>query len=159
MMNRRTTVILILSFLVLGLAGLITFATFSNKVCKAEYQMSLRDYLLIDAEARYGSPDDIDNKSEVKNKEERYKQFGLDIIPEDNMTWVKCSDSKSPFDKPGIPCKKCGKNSVYRAEKCGNPNCGIVFFRDIVPNDFPDRCPECLHSQMEEDRKRRINDR
>jgi predicted RNA-binding Zn-ribbon protein involved in translation (DUF1610 family) len=45
---------------------------------------------------------------------------------------------------PAIVCPKCGKESGYRAEKC--ENCGLVFERGSVPNDFPDRCPKCGYS-------------
>ncbi|MHC4684655.1 MAG: hypothetical protein ACYTEW_10145, partial [Planctomycetota bacterium] len=56
---------------------------------------------------------------------------------------------------PPVVCESCGSESVYRAEKCQNPDCAIVFFRGSVPNDFADRCPECGRSGTEESRKRR----
>ncbi len=56
---------------------------------------------------------------------------------------------------PPVVCKKCGEQSVFRAEKCQNPDCGIVFLRGSVPGDFADRCPECGRSETEESRKRR----
>lgn len=99
-----------------------------------------------------------------------------DISPEE-MMWVKCNnpDCKAEYEMgkqayfkyveehmdpmamvaPPVVCKECGKESVYRAEKCQNPDCGIVFFRGSVPNDFADRCPECGRSETEESRKRR----
>jgi hypothetical protein len=54
---------------------------------------------------------------------------------------------------PPMVCEKCGKQSVFRAEKCMNPDCGIVFLWGSVPNDFADRCPECKRSETEENRK------
>lgn len=45
---------------------------------------------------------------------------------------------------PPMPCEKCGRNSVFRAEKC--PQCETVFRRGSVPFDYPDRCPQCGHS-------------
>ena len=103
---------------------------------------------------------------------------GIDAIPDDKMTWVKCSNkdcnaeyemSEKAYFKameerfnpmartsPPLTCEKCGKDSVYRAVKCANPACGAVFFRDSVPNDHFDRCPECGQSETEEIRKKRL---
>lgn len=58
---------------------------------------------------------------------------------------------------PALTCKQCGEPSIFGAEKC--ENCGIVFFRNAVPNDLEDRCPECGYSKTEEDRKRRLEER
>ncbi len=99
-----------------------------------------------------------------------------DISPEE-MMWVKCNNpnckaeyemGKQAYFKyveknidpmamvaPPVVCKECGKQSVLRAEKCQNADCGVVFFRGSVPNDFADRCPECGRSETEESRKRR----
>lgn len=102
---------------------------------------------------------------------------GIDDIPEGKMTWVKCNNpqckteyqiSEREYYKainerlnpmamatPPLTCKKCGKDSVYRAEKCQNPDCGVIFFTGTFPNDFQDRCTECKHSAEEEKRERR----
>jgi hypothetical protein len=106
---------------------------------------------------------------------------GIDSIPDDEMTWVKCNNPackveyemgrkayykavEERFDPramradsgpPPLPCDKCGKPSVFDAEKCANPACGIVFLKGSVPNDFQDRCPECKQSAEEEKRKAR----
>jgi len=102
---------------------------------------------------------------------------GLEDIPDDRMTWVKCNNpsckaeyemNEKQFHKqmqerftpmarttPALTCEKCGKDSLFRAIKCENPSCGVVFFRDSVPNDFFDRCPKCKQSATEESRKRR----
>jgi len=102
---------------------------------------------------------------------------GVDDIPEGEMTWVKCNNpeckaeyqmSKKEYFKyieenaqimsptaPPLVCEKCGKQSCFRAEKCTNPDCGIVFFSGAVPNDFTDRCPECGRSETEEIRNAR----
>jgi len=101
----------------------------------------------------------------------------IDDIPDDRMVWVKCNNPqcKAEYEMgekayhkavqerldprslatPALICEKCGKASVYRAEKCKNPDCGVVFFSGSVPNDFADRCPECGRSETEEIRKRR----
>ena len=105
----------------------------------------------------------------------------IDSIPDEEMIWVKCNNpackaeyqtSKKGYFKyveehanpmaptpPPLVCEKCGEQSVYRAEKCMNPDCGIVFLRGAVPNDFPDRCPECGYSTTEETRKARLSGR
>jgi len=103
---------------------------------------------------------------------------GVDSLPDDKMTWVKCNNPQCKTDyqmsekeyfkeiqarinpatmlsTPALVCQKCGKPSVYKAEKCGNPNCGHVFLSGSVPNDFPDRCPDCKRSETEEIRKAR----
>jgi len=103
---------------------------------------------------------------------------GIDDIPEGNMIWAKCNnpnckaeyqmglkayfkyieehvDPMAPTAPPLI-CKECGEPSVYRAEKCENPDCGIVFIQGSSgPGDFADRCPKCKQSATEESRKRR----
>jgi hypothetical protein len=103
---------------------------------------------------------------------------GIDSISDEEMTWVKCNNPnckaeyqmglKAYFkymDEHGNPvapttppliCKECGEPSAYRAEKCENPDCGIVFIQGISgPGEPADRCPKCKQSAMEESRKRR----
>ena len=103
---------------------------------------------------------------------------GIEDIPDDKMTWVKCNNPscKAEYEMsekqfhlqmkerfapmarttPPLTCEKCGKDSLFRACKCENPSCGAVFFRDSVPNDLFDRCPECKQSATEESRKKRL---
>jgi len=103
---------------------------------------------------------------------------GIDAIPDDKMTWVKCNNPKCKAEyemsekqyfkameerfnpmartSPALTCGKCSKDSLFRAEKCANPSCGVIFFRDSVPNDLFDRCPECKQSATEEIRKKRM---
>jgi ribosomal protein L37E len=104
-------------------------------------------------------------------------------ISDDEMTWVKCNNStcgdcyemglKEYHDEvqerananpmaivtPAITCRKCGKNSVYQAEKCQNPECGEVFIRGIVPQALEDTCPKCGYSSIAESRKARLAER
>jgi predicted Zn-ribbon and HTH transcriptional regulator len=56
------------------------------------------------------------------------------------------------FATPPIPCQSCGKKGVFEAIKCSK--CGHVFFPGNRVKDFPDRCPECKYSEMEEKRKK-----
>ena len=101
----------------------------------------------------------------------------IDSIPYTKVIWVLCrnDECKDEYQMgfmeyfkymeananpmvltvPALTCKKCGELSAFRAEKCTNPTCRKVFFWGIVPNDFADRCPECGHSETEENRKRR----
>ncbi len=100
---------------------------------------------------------------------------GIESLKRGELMWVKCNnpdcgeayqiDKKDYFLQieermrahpmslraPPLVCEKCGQESVFRAEKC--EKCGKVFFSDSVPNDFPDRCPECGYSKTEADRK------
>ena len=103
---------------------------------------------------------------------------GIESIPDAVKTWVKCNNpeckteyemSEKEYFKeiqqrlnpaamlstPALVCQKCGKQSVFKAYKCGNPSCNTVFFANSVPNDFPDRCPVCKRSETEEIRKAR----
>jgi len=106
---------------------------------------------------------------------------GIDDIPEGEMIWVKCNNpackaeyqmGKKAYFKyvqehvqpmaptaPPLVCKECGEQSGYWAEKCTNPDCGIVFLRGAVPNDHADRCPKCGHSETEEIREARKRER
>lgn len=102
-------------------------------------------------------------------------------ISEDKMTWVKCNNPacnavyemglRKYLDKsqeiananpmmmttPALTCEKCSKNSVYKACKCQNPDCGHVFIEGSSgPNEHPDRCPKCKQSATEESRKARL---
>ena len=96
---------------------------------------------------------------------------GIDSIPDDKMTWVKCSnpnckaeyemsekqyykDVQERFNPSGtlpLTCEKCGKDSIFQAYKCANPSCGIVFIRGVAGReDHPDRCPDCGRSETED---------
>jgi len=55
---------------------------------------------------------------------------------------------------PALACRKCGRETAYRAIKCSQ--CSNVFFYGAKPNDYADRCPQCGHSQQEQDRKKRV---
>jgi len=112
-----------------------------------------------------------------QRKPDSRRSSGIESIPETDMIWVKCTNKdcaaayqmgKRAYFKyieehidpmamvaPRLVCRKCGKKSIYRAEKCANLDCGIVFLRGSVPNDFADRCPACGNSNTEEQRKRR----
>lgn len=94
------------------------------------------------------------------------------VIAEDATTWMKCVNLKCnggntvyemslkeyrDFQKehsaeettPALICSKCGKGSAFEAMKC--PQCGNVFIAgESGPQDFPDRCPKCKYSALEE---------
>lgn len=101
-------------------------------------------------------------------------------VAKDETLWIKCNNPacKQEYEKnartfydllnaaynplseedqpPGITCDRCGEPSAFRAEKCGNPSCGIVFFRGVMGDrDFVDRCPKCKFSAREEELKQR----
>ncbi len=92
-------------------------------------------------------------------------------------TWMKCNDAgcghefqityadynkflqeqKIPpglMASPPMKCPKCSKDSCYIAEKCGK--CGKIFFRGTAPGaKYPDTCPGCGYSEMQERRLKR----
>jgi hypothetical protein len=107
---------------------------------------------------------------------------GADTIPEGEKRWVKCNNpackaeyemSKRDYYKAleenpnmnpmatgpvPITCEKCGKKSLFGAEKCPTPDCGTVFIEGsgvTKPGDFADRCPKCKLSAVEERMKSR----
>ncbi|MCH7559524.1 MAG: hypothetical protein IIB56_19015 [Planctomycetes bacterium] len=103
---------------------------------------------------------------------------GVDGISEGEMTWVKCNNPNCKAEyqmglkayfkymeehanpmaptTPPLICKECSESSAYRAEKCENPDCGIVFIEGSSGLEtFADRCPKCKQSATEESRKRR----
>ena len=51
-----------------------------------------------------------------------------------------------------LTCPKCGEESAYSAIKC--KKCNIVFYPDLTTKGYPDRCPECGYSDIEEERKK-----
>ncbi len=106
---------------------------------------------------------------------------GIEGLSDAELVWVKCNNpackaeyemgKKSYYKEleaninpnptasgPTIlTCTKCNKRSLYGAEKCANPDCGIVFIQGIAgQTDFQDRCPDCGKSETEESRKRRM---
>jgi len=102
---------------------------------------------------------------------------GIESLESGKLIWVKCNnpdcgaayqmDEKKYFlevrermrahpmalQTPALVCEKCGKESIFRAEKC--EKCGKIFFSGAVPNDFADRCPDCGYSKTEAIRKAR----
>jgi len=101
------------------------------------------------------------------------EEDALNVIDPTEMIWVKCRNTDcgavyeiskkehAIFERekrdpetgavPGMTCKDCGQETVYRIEKC--EKCGATFERGSVPDDFSDRCPECGYSKEEARRK------
>lgn len=53
---------------------------------------------------------------------------------------------------PAMVCEQCGEPSVYKAIKC--PKCGEVYFKNEAGDeDYPDSCPGCGYSEIEEKEK------
>jgi|GEM_PF-2742082 len=51
-----------------------------------------------------------------------------------------------------IPCPKCGKKTCCAATKC--PKCKNIFvFGQAKDQQFPDRCPKCKFSEIEDMQK------
>ena len=49
---------------------------------------------------------------------------------------------------PVLSCPGCGKDAAQIATKC--KSCDAVFNQASAEGDYPDRCPECDYSEMEE---------
>jgi len=103
---------------------------------------------------------------------------GIDSISDTEQYWVKCRACNATYEMsqkeyyrelsertqaggamamnitPPLTCRKCSKNTLFRAEKC--PNCNEIFFTGEVKNDFSDRCPKCKHSKTDDSRKARL---
>ena len=127
-----------------------------------------KDYFINDYHATYKTP---------KSEGQKSRDSIVHTIPGSVMTWVKCLNDRchaeyqiglrgyvkyieanfNPMSPhaPTLTCEKCGEQSIFRAQKCTNSTCGEVFIRDAFPKDFPDRCPECGHSETEEIRSKR----
>ena len=108
------------------------------------------------------------------------KSGGLSGISSGEMMWVKCANKAcnaeyqmarkdyfealqkkaDPFARttPPLTCNKCQQESLYAAEKCQNPQCGIVFISGTIRGDFADRCPKCKQSATEESRKKALSE-
>ncbi len=94
---------------------------------------------------------------------------GIGSLSNDTQIWVKCracnasyqmgkkdfyeqlrkksAEIANPMIQARLTCEKCGKDAIMEAIKCDQ--CGEVFFKGAVPNDFPDRCPNCKYSATE----------
>ena len=70
--------------------------------------------------------------------------------------YLKEYDNPQSLGAPPLVCEKCSKESGYRAEKCDK--CDEVFEPGSIfqihgdVDDYPDRCPKCKHSKLEEKR-------
>ena len=54
-----------------------------------------------------------------------------------------------PGQMQAMECPKCGKKSCYMAQKC--KKCENIFvFGQAKDQNFPDRCPKCNYSEMED---------
>ncbi len=51
---------------------------------------------------------------------------------------------------PFLKCSKCGKRSAHFACKCIDEHCGFVFMPDNQTSGYPDKCPKCGTSAIEQ---------
>jgi DNA-directed RNA polymerase subunit RPC12/RpoP len=102
------------------------------------------------------------------------ERSGTASIDSSQKVWVRCNNPScgaeyqmpakeyfegitkartSPTEIPPLVCEKCKQESLYQAEKC--PKCGKLFFYSRKKGgDYPDRCPHCSYSPMEEARNK-----
>ena len=69
-----------------------------------------------------------------KDKEEYYMFIQMNIDP-------------MATEMPPVVCEQCGEESAYLAMEC--PNCEVIFEMGAIPDEFPDKCPACGHSDTE----------
>ena len=69
----------------------------------------------------------------------------------DKAEYFQIINDKYGGEEKGFDCPECGRKS-YRAMECSK--CGAIFIRGAVRGDLVDRCPECRHSDIEEENKR-----
>ena len=75
-----------------------------------------------------------------------------------NAYFVYLKENHDPqlLGPPALVCEKCTKESGFRAIKC--EKCAEVFESGSIfqihedVKDYPDRCPKCGHSKLEEKR-------
>lgn len=60
-------------------------------------------------------------------------------------------DLSQSIGVPVFVCPQCNQKKSYQAYRC--PFCEMVFIPKPMARDFPDRCPKCRKSNMEEKRK------
>jgi hypothetical protein len=65
--------------------------------------------------------------------------------------WVEANAKPMSKQEQAMKCQKCGKDTAYGAEKC--TKCGEIFHYG-GESTFPDKCPKCGYSPIEEGRKR-----
>lgn len=98
----------------------------------------------------------------------------VNSIPASRTTWVKCrfcdyvdqvserdfiqqqratmvANRQASATAPALTCPHCKKSGVVEAERC--EQCKTVFISDASGTDFPDRCPKCQTSSMENSRR------
>lgn len=66
---------------------------------------------------------------------------------EDYYRFIQLNIDPMGTEMPPMVCEQCGEESAYLAMEC--PNCKVVFEMGVIPDDFPDRCPACGHSDTE----------
>ena len=64
-------------------------------------------------------------------------------------------ENRTGLTAPPLVCEECSEDSVYKAFKCTNPDCEIVFEAwSAGMAEREDRCPKCNRSESEEEAKR-----
>jgi len=107
------------------------------------------------AASRGGGIETIDRREKVLMKcTNPVCQTLYEMDKRDCFEQLEAQIRKRPMSQatPALVCQKCGKETAYRAIKCGQ--CSHVFLHGAKRNDYADRCPQCRYSQQEQDRKK-----
>jgi PHP family Zn ribbon phosphoesterase len=130
----KNKIAIILAVCGLILAGAITFAMRSNVYSSIP---ELKGHIIL---LKCSDP----NCAFVSEMPAR--EYYVSVVQEQKRT--------NSMTNSGLTCKKCGKNTAFRAIKC--EKCGNIFFFDSAKfGDFTDRCPKCGFSKKEQDRSKR----
>lgn len=74
------------------------------------------------------------------------------VSREDYLDYVREHRDPGSDTLPAMVCEECDREDAFRAVKC---KCGEVFFYNLDPDDYPDRCPECGFSKAEDKWKKK----
>jgi len=133
--SMKKTVMIVVVVACLVSAALITFLTRKSRSATGLSQFAGQMQLVKCANKNCVAVYEIDKKKYYELVEEELRQH---------------ADEMGPL---AITCEKCSQKSVFSAMKC--EKCSEVFFSgEVSANDFPDRCPKCGHSTLEEQKKK-----
>ena len=76
-------------------------------------------------------------------------EYSEQLIANQSETTMRGMGGRRMAGPSAFTCPDCGKKSAYMATKC--PKCGAFFIEGQAGDQqFPDRCPECNYSAMED---------
>ena len=125
----------------LTLAAVITYVTSSGGDSGGSNRGSRVIYIMCD------NQDCPESEYEVST--EQYREMMQAVqSPEDRLT--------GPMMGPmALECKNCSQETAYMSQKCEECETFFSIDYDGASDDYPDRCPECGFSRIEEGQSNR----